>query len=480
MKNKILSFSCLTLLGLTFFTVFAASTHAITDASKFDATLDYAKPFTYDTYKTSKCPTAIDEPIDGKLCYDDGKVIRETSDPAVAYCADPATITTTAADVAANNWWGFNCLRNTEDTKCRAGAYCKDESSVRGACIPSAGDPNSCVPTKKRNVRCNTTCGACLTNYVECPTGADICTLKYIGPSKLYGDTSPNTPTKYDCASRGAEANPCTGVCECPAGFTYSGRVKGQCISFLDRFKEIFEDGLTWLGGQTWLGIEHSYDYSVTGPPGLSEVFLKSDVAETINFDYACNKNEMINILNGDVRTCAIATDCNPGESCSSNGICYTPGATSSSCTDASDCELCYSCGADGECTDGVPPLSSIGGLFVGLTASYTGNLNNATQTGYAAAANQCDLAFTDSHICTSHEIMHSYSKNAMSSTTGMAWVNNGAPGYIKSLSNDCSGWTSNYTATYGSVINIDKSGLIANSFYSQPCVTAYSFACCK
>jgi hypothetical protein len=131
--------------------------------------------------------------------------------------------------------------------------------------------------------------------------------------------------------------------------------------------------------------------------------------------------------------------------------------------------------------TDGSGVLSWTNGpVFLGSTSSY-----NGSRGGYATANNLCKNSSIGgrmgSHICTSQDIINSYAQGVLPGTTatGMLWVNNGAPGYIKSLSNDCGGWNTSYVATYGSAININRSGLTANSFYSQPCSTSYSFACC-
>lgn len=119
---------------------------------------------------------------------------------------------------------------------------------------------------------------------------------------------------------------------------------------------------------------------------------------------------------------------------------------------------------------------SGLTAKYVGLTASVDGNFG-----GYSKAAESCDGSFPGSHVCTSQEVISSYERNLMGAVTGMAWVNNGAPGYSKTLSNDCSGWSTNDIATYGSVINFDRpSPFLSDSFYIQPCEFSFPFACCQ
>jgi len=434
------------------------------------------------------CYQAAKEPFGGVSCRPIDKFLQQLG--SAIKCETTANLTAIAETQQNANKLNFNCFTGATPATCRDG-WCM----LTGTCTVQTG--YSCPQgSPYRQDICPGGCGACLPDYVYCPvnvatdpgtctTAIDCANQNHVCQAKQYGPGVYSESATGSCKNLGKDvANYCTGACTgCAAGYTESGRTLGACIPFAQRFIEIFQDGLTWLGGQTWLGNVHSYDYSVTGPAGLKDVFLKSDVAETINFDNVCNRTDMINILDGLVRTCTISTDCNTGESCSSNGICYTPGATSSACVDSSDCELCYACGTDGKCTNTDQPLRGIGGLFVGLTAStYTGNLNNAAQTGYAEANNLCNSAFTDSHICTSHEIINSYNNvvPGLLSAPAMMWVNNGAPGYSATLSNDCSGWSTNDIATYGSVINISKPGKIANSFYIQPCEFLFPFACCK
>lgn len=120
--------------------------------------------------------------------------------------------------------------------------------------------------------------------------------------------------------------------------------------------------------------------------------------------------------------------------------------------------------------------VTGVVGQFVGLSSSTV----DGSRGGYNGANNQCD---SGSHICIAEEITRSYVNGNLSiiTATGMAWINNGPPGYVENLSNDCNGWKSNSPAMYGSVVNFDRGvPFIDDSFYIQPCIASYAFACCK
>jgi hypothetical protein len=118
--------------------------------------------------------------------------------------------------------------------------------------------------------------------------------------------------------------------------------------------------------------------------------------------------------------------------------------------------------------------------VWAGLTAStYNGN-----QAGYSGTKNICGSTNADypgSHICSASEVTTLLS-NGLSfptATNNQFWVNNGAPGYVATPSNDCAGWTSDSSATYGSVLAKSPSGAVR--FLISPCDNnnARQFACC-
>lgn len=123
-------------------------------------------------------------------------------------------------------------------------------------------------------------------------------------------------------------------------------------------------------------------------------------------------------------------------------------------------------------------PVTGVVGMYAGLTTAHTGSSG-----GYESVQGYCDTAAAGSHVCTAMEIINTYNNNpsVIPAGAGMAWINNGPPGYVENLSNDCAGWTSPSGAIYGSVINIDRGGtFVDDSFYIQPCSASYKFACCK
>ena len=117
--------------------------------------------------------------------------------------------------------------------------------------------------------------------------------------------------------------------------------------------------------------------------------------------------------------------------------------------------------------------VSGVVGLYVGKTTVTTGNVG-----GYVVANNLCQAVDVDSHICTAMEMANTYNHNptgSLSSETGSLWINNGPPGYITNVVNDCAGWTTDYPATFGTVWDVDQDASFITS-----CDLPRSFACCK
>lgn len=114
---------------------------------------------------------------------------------------------------------------------------------------------------------------------------------------------------------------------------------------------------------------------------------------------------------------------------------------------------------------------------FVGFSPS----VPNGNRLGYLNANDQCSslggAALNESHICTAQEIINTYVSDeaAVTGVSGQAWINNGPPGYIENVVNDCSGWRNDTATTFGSIWNFtNDSGSIT------PCNIALPFACCK
>jgi len=113
-------------------------------------------------------------------------------------------------------------------------------------------------------------------------------------------------------------------------------------------------------------------------------------------------------------------------------------------------------------------------GRYVGSTpATYDGS-----QGDYSAANNRCVLNIAGSHICTAMEMISSYNNDPsgpISTLVGSVWVNNGPPGYISNVANDCQGWDSNGSTIFGYVWDGTK-----DASYVTPCNLTRKFACCK
>ena len=573
--------------------------------------------FTYDAC----CYPASSEPYQGVYCRPDDSVVRKQgSNPPL--CSTYAEVLTTATSARTADKFGFNCFSGTISSSCRAN-YCKDPAQGN-KCVAING--TACPSNLNRSQICPGGCGQCTGGYTYCTVDPNV--TGGLSPTNLPNEVLNPTlscSANLDGSTFGANAgkacaelgknvlNPCTGECTgCPDGNTPSGRYLGVCVTYGARFLEIFDDGLTWLGGHIididgdgkaddvdadGVPEDNAYDYSPTGPTGLKDTYLKSDIAWNLDWSNP-DLPPGIKWLLTNLYTCKVDADCDShgsGMSCSASGLCYTPGYTGYTCNSTSDCikidaglvcdtntKFCYysgggstskSCTNDSQCdwlygfvcTDagvcGLPggtvnnyytcstdancssygagykcsatgycynpndgdgyvcdsnsdcdwldgyicecdlnvggtciesgsckvptPKANMKAQFVGLTSTaYTGNLNGLGG-GYKEANDLCHSEVeTDSQVCTSMEIINSYAVSAITTlngATGMAWVNNGAPGYELTLSNDCGSWVKSDVGSYGSVINFDRGGtFVDDSFYIQTCKSAYKFACCK
>jgi hypothetical protein len=133
--------------------------------------------------------------------------------------------------------------------------------------------------------------------------------------------------------------------------------------------------------------------------------------------------------------------------------------------------------------TSGPKMTGSFGYWVKNTTTTYDGSLSPSAK-GYASAQAICNGLSAGSHVCTAKEIINS-SEYASSGvpvlpTTGDAWINNGPPSYVSSLSNDCNGWTSNEPSTLG--YSVYGSTWKFGSKYSliSHCVRKLPIACCS
>jgi hypothetical protein len=119
---------------------------------------------------------------------------------------------------------------------------------------------------------------------------------------------------------------------------------------------------------------------------------------------------------------------------------------------------------------------------FLGLTGASNGVLS--TPVGYLGAKEICEAAFPlnpNAHMCTVHELTQALmnGETVLDPTKPQVWINNGAPGYISTLSNDCQGWTDETNGSYGSVLARHPStGAIR--FLINTCDMSFPVACCN
>lgn len=314
------------------------------------------------------------EPYQGVFCRADGLFLQKIgSYPPV--CKTPPEIMTLATTATAKNYVGFNCFTNSLNTACKDSSYCPQPNG----CILWAANA-ACTAANKDTI-CGTTCGNCSTGYFQCgntcvndiPVDA-ACTAKgrvttcsgcggCSDSSKLLcGDTCV-TPFATDATAAcryGIDA--CTGACQsCPSGKTPSGtKSSRECITYAERFLEIISYGLAKYGKFGTPAENGRYDYSVTGvEPLMSDVYLKSDIAENLNWNNTTTLPPVIQSLisnngNNSYFTCDVKADCPVGSmECSEAGLCYTPGGTAGVvCSSASACNLGLMCDASGHCAD--------------------------------------------------------------------------------------------------------------------------------
>lgn len=122
--------------------------------------------------------------------------------------------------------------------------------------------------------------------------------------------------------------------------------------------------------------------------------------------------------------------------------------------------------------------LPSGGGIGSYVGKSVVAKKGNAGS--YNLANNECSLgagALAGSHVCSADEIIRSYNDpaNAINPEAESLWFNNGPPGYIINVSNDCKGWNSISSTVFGSVWNATQ-----KASYITSCDLSRKYACCK
>jgi hypothetical protein len=142
------------------------------------------------------------------------------------------------------------------------------------------------------------------------------------------------------------------------------------------------------------------------------------------------------------------------------------------------------------------PAMTGSLGRFIGITGTLLNGKEVGNGSGYVGASALCQKAFADPkysgvHVCTAKEMTNSYENGItndpeVANTTVEAWINNGAPGYFSSLSNDCNGWQSDNTeytnfSTYGSkwLFSSKTAGAAVKLAKATSCNSKMKIACC-
>jgi hypothetical protein len=240
-----------------------------------------------------------------------------------------------------------------------------------------------------------------------------------------------------------------------------------------------------------------------SGGDAANKIRLEADwadeayLAQNLNWDNipAAIANLFQNLAG--VTFCDVNADCATGTCI--NGICSGTVALGGACNDTT-----LFCASPLVCTNGtcqnasnrVDPsditpgingqvLTTVSGAAAwaaagagGVTWSgFTALTYNGARTNYAAANGLCNSNFSGSHVCTSEEILSMIKSGVtLPADSTKAWVNSGPPGYTAAQANDCAGWTTADSASFGRywLFSANSSGWLAN------CSSTYKFACCK
>ncbi|MBI4239459.1 hypothetical protein HY620_00530 [Candidatus Uhrbacteria bacterium] len=147
------------------------------------------------------------------------------------------------------------------------------------------------------------------------------------------------------------------------------------------------------------------------------------------------------------------------------------------------------SCAPPNNCD--ITPPSSGGSESGGALAKFVGlsDYSDGNGGGYTGANEKCSAAFSDSHVCSSDEILYSVRSGTVFQVGKVGdytlaqddydlgfWVNSGP---VKSSigMNDCQGWTTNLDSSSGSDWYPNQTGGVGQ--YAT-CDNFRRFACCK
>ncbi|MFH0820444.1 MAG: hypothetical protein V1908_01585 [Candidatus Peregrinibacteria bacterium] len=122
--------------------------------------------------------------------------------------------------------------------------------------------------------------------------------------------------------------------------------------------------------------------------------------------------------------------------------------------------------------------VTGVVGQFVGVTA----DVYDGSPVGYQNVNAFCSGGTGDlsgSHVCTAMELISSYNVGnpVIVAQGGRAWFNNGPPGYITNVVNDCTGWNSTSSTVFGAIWKFSS----PSSASLSPCnISNLPFSCCK
>ncbi len=416
------------------------------------------------------CYPENSEPYQGVFCRADNLFLQKIgSNPPTCKSADQLLTSTTplapAKEAIAKNYIGFNCFTNSVITECKDSTYCK----LSTGCI--SWQANAACTAAHKDTVCGTICGNCSSGYFQC--GSECVSDIPVNPTctaagrvtTCSGCGSCSDPSKVQCngvcqapfdtspnAACPAGRDQCTGACNaCPAGMTPSGKYEDRhCVNFSDRFIEILSYGLARYGKVGSDVYDGKYDYSVTGLSSLmSDVFLKSDVAETLNWASPSLPPVIQNLITNNGSNsyfiCSASQACPSDMTCSEGGLCYTAGTTGLpgvSCANASSCNLGLICtipvgGTTGVCAN--PDTGLVYCATVGAACAVAGQTcgtdhychNQAKNAGDDCTSNSgcAEGLFCSSGFCVSQDVLSGIQYKGMSATTAFDSVLT-SPGY--------------------------------------------------
>ncbi|MBI5412067.1 hypothetical protein HZA43_02720 [Candidatus Peregrinibacteria bacterium] len=352
-----------------------------------------------------------------------------------------------------------------------------------------SGQP-SCADIGKSVNTCTGACGNCLTAQGWEDNSDGSCRRACLaGQSRSCDGATCKYPLsgpsgQPSCAEQGKSvSNQCTGTCNdtCATGYTNSGR-NGSCILFVDRFKEILEDGISKGKGV--------YDFSSSTDDENVKVDQAATVATTAvsdplkvdTTDGSATKGKIILSTTG-CRVGWVLKYTTTGWACAalSSGPAGGSGTdTGGTTTDTTGTTVASSVTTPGtgvttnaagsislvSCIDGqilkyfaaagaVPAgwkcaelsAASSQPVFVGLAATGYDSavtdyvtLNNKCKTGSVTTPSGSTSSNTGAHACFASEIINTYNTGSAIAASGTGIINNGPPGFTV-FANDCNGW---------------------------------------